>query len=657
MANYVLEILDGDRAGEVLPVTDRMLRIGRKPGNDIVLADEKTSGVHCEIAPEGDRLVLKDLGSTNGTFLDGKRITEIVLTPGDVVTIGRLRVKFRDADDSAAAAGADGDEFAIRKLDAARLQRRGGSTALLAGLLVVVLGAGGWFYWQQSQQQGDAEQGQVTRRKDPLVVSGNRLAAAIANCESTDGFDLAAGGVAFRTAGQANSGAGSFVAERGEAGDGGEEVAVAGYAVLRVEQPLKVAANHSFVVSGHCRTEGAARIAVRAHVFSSGEQVPFRFVGGSKLQACADGWQQLEAAVAVPSGCDSLQVEVVALLPGDDAAAYVDDLAVVEGGDAAVVETRLEESGQTLIGFGSSLAVRSTDAANAATVLELRPAQVAEPMRELHAAGLLTLSDLGAALQVDATERSFKIAASGVPALQFVFPADAASNLLVAGEQQAFASTAANEAFSARRVLLGSHSTRAMLRFEQPVQATGRTAGGLYRLDVPGDAVELVLGFRAERREAGEHVRAAQLAYDEGRPGDALDRLAKVFTEVPMDSEVLARARELHTKILAEQTERLQALQSELDEAGFFSTRGGFERVATGVQRLRDRYYERNLEDAAAVEELRKAAEARLQAFDRAAHGAQRERLQDLADAFAAQRQTELEQLVTSYIATHLGDG
>jgi len=124
-----------------------------------------------------------------------------------------------------------------------------------------------------------------------------------------------------------------------------------------------------------------------------------------------------------------------------------------------------------------------------------------------------------------------------------------------------------------------------------------------------------------------------------------------------MDSEVLARARELHTKILAEQTERLQALQSELDEAGFFSTRGGFERVATGVQRLRDRYYERNLEDAAAVEELRKAAEARLQAFDRAAHGAQRERLQDLADAFAAQRQTELEQLVTSYIATHLGDG
>ena len=92
MANYVLEVLDGDRAGEVLPVAERTLRIGRKAGNDLVLPDEKTSGVHCEIAPEGDRLVLKDLGSTNGTFLDGKRVSEIVLTPGDVVTIGRTKV-------------------------------------------------------------------------------------------------------------------------------------------------------------------------------------------------------------------------------------------------------------------------------------------------------------------------------------------------------------------------------------------------------------------------------------------------------------------------------------------------------------------------------------------------------------------------------------
>ena len=129
MANYVLEILDGDRAGEVLPVGDSTIRIGRKTGNDIVLTDEKTSGVHCEIMPEGDRLVLKDLGSTNGTFLDGKRVTELVLTPGDIVTIGRTKVKYRELGDDSAGAGdygdADAGEFAMRKIDAGRLKKRG----------------------------------------------------------------------------------------------------------------------------------------------------------------------------------------------------------------------------------------------------------------------------------------------------------------------------------------------------------------------------------------------------------------------------------------------------------------------------------------------------------------------------------------------------
>ena len=151
MANYVLEILDGDRAGEVLPVGQSALRIGRKSGNDLVLADEKTSGVHCEIAPEGDRLVLKDLGSTNGTFLDGKRITEVVLTPGDVVTVGRLRVQFRD--ENPAVADDDAGEFSLRQIDAARLQKKSSPMGLLLVLLVLVGGGGGAWWWMQ---QGDA---------------------------------------------------------------------------------------------------------------------------------------------------------------------------------------------------------------------------------------------------------------------------------------------------------------------------------------------------------------------------------------------------------------------------------------------------------------------------------------------------------------------
>ena len=208
MVNYVLEILDGDRAGEVVPVAERPLRIGRKPGNDLVLADEKTSGVHAEVVLEGDRHVLRDLGSTNGTFLDGKRLTEIVLTPGDVVTIGRLRVKFRLQGEQAPDAG----ELAVRRLDAGRLRGRSGSVGVLAVVLLVGLGAGGWFWWQGRQDAGDDPSAKA-HSMAPVVVPGNKLAAAIAGCESEEGWLLRAGGCSGWLGGAGGAGTVAFGAD------------------------------------------------------------------------------------------------------------------------------------------------------------------------------------------------------------------------------------------------------------------------------------------------------------------------------------------------------------------------------------------------------------------------------------------------------------
>ena len=437
MANYVLEILDGDRAGEVLPVADRLLRIGRKPGNDIVLADEKTSGVHCEIAPEGDRLVLKDLGSTNGTFLDGKRITEIVLTPGDVVTVGRLRVKFRSEHDSTAAPGGESDEFAIRKLDAARLQRRGGSFGLVVVLLLLLGGAGGWYWWDSQQDGPGGEQGgRTAEKKAALRTPGNRLASEVADCEAADGWQLLAAGAGFRTTGNAHSGDGAFVALRetladDAGGESGEAAAPADFALMRLAEPIKVFAGRSLVVAAHLRTRGGAQVAVRARVSSDNAQVPFEYVSGAAL-AERDDWQKVDVDIAVPNGCDRLIVEVVALLPTDDAEAYVDDLAVVEGGAAKAREERLE-SGQTALGFGSALTVRSTDVDHPATLLRLLPSSVPAPLRALHRAGLCVFSDLGVEVRCTAAERSFAISTEPATPMQFALPADAAGGLLVDG--------------------------------------------------------------------------------------------------------------------------------------------------------------------------------------------------------------------------------
>lgn len=75
------------------------VRIGRRPPCELVLRDGEVSGVHCELQLRGDELFASDRGSTNGTFVDGKRIFAAEVVPhGGVLQVGRqiLKHEFRD---------------------------------------------------------------------------------------------------------------------------------------------------------------------------------------------------------------------------------------------------------------------------------------------------------------------------------------------------------------------------------------------------------------------------------------------------------------------------------------------------------------------------------------------------------------------------------
>ena len=68
--------------------------IGRSPGADIVIGDDFVSGKHTRISPAGDGAVIEDLGSTNGTLLNGRRLSAPQqLRPGDAIDIGSVRLK------------------------------------------------------------------------------------------------------------------------------------------------------------------------------------------------------------------------------------------------------------------------------------------------------------------------------------------------------------------------------------------------------------------------------------------------------------------------------------------------------------------------------------------------------------------------------------
>lgn len=88
-----LVIIGGMDMGNVIPIDQPRITLGRAPECTVVLQDESVSRVHAEVVQrETEGVLIRDRGSTNGTFVAGQRITEAVLKKGDKVLLGRRTV-------------------------------------------------------------------------------------------------------------------------------------------------------------------------------------------------------------------------------------------------------------------------------------------------------------------------------------------------------------------------------------------------------------------------------------------------------------------------------------------------------------------------------------------------------------------------------------
>lgn len=96
---HSVEVRQPDRVPLWLVIRDR-LPVGRG-GEGLVVIDDRVSRRHCELRAHGDQLLVADLGSSNGTFVNERRLgaEPAVLSPGDVVTIGSVTVVV-DPDDA-----------------------------------------------------------------------------------------------------------------------------------------------------------------------------------------------------------------------------------------------------------------------------------------------------------------------------------------------------------------------------------------------------------------------------------------------------------------------------------------------------------------------------------------------------------------------------
>jgi pSer/pThr/pTyr-binding forkhead associated (FHA) protein len=76
--------------------------VGRVEDNTFQIPDPSVSSHHCEIILKGNDVVIRDLNSTNGTFINGQQITEATLKPSQILRLGQVEVRLEGEQMSAA---------------------------------------------------------------------------------------------------------------------------------------------------------------------------------------------------------------------------------------------------------------------------------------------------------------------------------------------------------------------------------------------------------------------------------------------------------------------------------------------------------------------------------------------------------------------------
>jgi dienelactone hydrolase len=90
----MLTFESGPFAGRIVALPSEMVTVGRAPDNDIVVGDPATSGHHGRIEVRLGSFWLSDLGSTNGTLVNGEPVIEKQLSDGDLIAIGQNTIRF-----------------------------------------------------------------------------------------------------------------------------------------------------------------------------------------------------------------------------------------------------------------------------------------------------------------------------------------------------------------------------------------------------------------------------------------------------------------------------------------------------------------------------------------------------------------------------------
>lgn len=173
-----------------IPFKKEALSVGRKPDNDIVIDNPAVSGHHCRIALKGDTYFVEDLDSTNGTFVNEKRVVKSGLHHNDIVGVAKHSLVFLEDAAQQGKDSAPGDSEPDGTAqpgpeDAARTTRgstEGGAASKQFGVLKVldgIVGEGSYELRGLSTYIGKSDRVAVPIKGSGLFGSAPEVAASI----------------------------------------------------------------------------------------------------------------------------------------------------------------------------------------------------------------------------------------------------------------------------------------------------------------------------------------------------------------------------------------------------------------------------------------------------------------------------------------------
>jgi hypothetical protein len=677
---YSLRFESGERKGESIPITTAGLSVGRKPGNTLQILDNSVSGSHAELSFDGEGVLLKDTGSTNGTRVGNQRVLEQHLSDGDVVTFGNVRMTFRDAKvgagggaGSARAGGASSGaadsggihlegfedlpeapspvaaEDAVLAVDPA-LVAKAKKRSYAGGIVVLALalvGAGVWFWLNQGGGESAADTGRAVQS-----VDGNLIPRGYSFESDDDGWTSAEGAsAAFVKTGSARR-SGAF-------GVGAD--IEAGQWALHRSPSIRVGRGRELVARGFVRARGPceARLGIELSndLATDAAAAPAVFAWCTPV-VDADDFGEVEIAATVPPGWTLARAVLLARSVGQGTGNVdADDVSIVDGsgGESGAGKPAATSGNASLYVLGDP--VRSVQLLRGERVLVT---QISTCTPAVTTEGTGAVTDPFDTKPVEARAdglRFFVELASGATAMQLRAEEPlVTARVATVGVSEGYTTHGlAFERAGVDALLLGSGADLVRVKLEKPSLVKGQAEGVATRITiVPAQRLEMQLDFSAERKEGGNLAYAARNSESSGNLGDAVVQWTALLDGYPFEDALVNEAEAARSRLVQKGLEELRRVQAEIERARFFRLADLYKKCRDDALAVGKKYAKSEVE--AEARKIADAVNADIAALEVDLHKAERERMKGILSTLEARKATGLAAEVRQYLDEKLAD-